>query len=204
MPQPLSRGTLSATTSQVKVKSLSHVWLFATPWTVAYQAPPWDSSGKNTGVGCHFLLQVVVHKCLPIKPMWELGEHDNYRKRLGHTTALAPDPSFFSDLLCGLRTDAPASYALQYLKLFHNLVQAIILQVGKLRPTKVKWPAPRGDSEVEVELGPSPPASQSLGYSGTLVRLEYHGSPSPWPLPLPVLQEGGKEEGAPPLLARHL
>ena len=25
---------------QVKVKSLSRVWLFATPWTVAYQAPP--------------------------------------------------------------------------------------------------------------------------------------------------------------------
>ena len=23
-----------------KVKSLSHVWLFATPWTVAYQVPP--------------------------------------------------------------------------------------------------------------------------------------------------------------------
>ena len=25
---------------EVKVKSLSHVWLFATPWTVAYQTPP--------------------------------------------------------------------------------------------------------------------------------------------------------------------
>ena len=25
---------------QVKVKSLSHVWLVATPWTAAYQAPP--------------------------------------------------------------------------------------------------------------------------------------------------------------------
>ena len=25
---------------KMKVKSLSHVWLFATPWTVAYQAPP--------------------------------------------------------------------------------------------------------------------------------------------------------------------
>ena len=25
---------------KVKVKSLSHVQLFATPWTVAYQAPP--------------------------------------------------------------------------------------------------------------------------------------------------------------------
>ena len=26
--------------SEVKVKSLSHVRLFATPWTVGYQAPP--------------------------------------------------------------------------------------------------------------------------------------------------------------------
>ena len=25
---------------EVKVKSLGHVWLFATPWTAAYQAPP--------------------------------------------------------------------------------------------------------------------------------------------------------------------
>ena len=40
----------------VKVKSLSRVRLLATPWTAAYQAP-WDSPGKNTGVGCHFLLQ---------------------------------------------------------------------------------------------------------------------------------------------------
>ena len=26
---------------KVKVKSLSHVWLFATPWTTAHQAPPY-------------------------------------------------------------------------------------------------------------------------------------------------------------------
>ena len=40
------------------VKSLIRVRLFATPWTVAHQAPPpWDSPSKNTGVGCHFLLQ---------------------------------------------------------------------------------------------------------------------------------------------------
>ena len=37
--------------------SLSRVRLFATPWTVAYQAPLWDFPGKNTGVGCHALLQ---------------------------------------------------------------------------------------------------------------------------------------------------
>ena len=42
---------------KVKVKSLSRVRLFATPWTVAQQAPLWNSPGKNTGVGCHFLLQ---------------------------------------------------------------------------------------------------------------------------------------------------
>ena len=83
------------------MKSLSHVRIFVTPWTVAYHSPlsmgfsreeywsgltfpspenipdpgiepgppseppwkstslprPWDSPGKNTGVGCHFLLQ---------------------------------------------------------------------------------------------------------------------------------------------------
>ena len=37
---------------------LSHVWLFATPWTVACQALcPWNFPVKNAGVGCHFLLQ---------------------------------------------------------------------------------------------------------------------------------------------------
>ena len=35
---------------------LSRVRLFATPQTVAHQAPPWNSPGKNAGVGCHFLL----------------------------------------------------------------------------------------------------------------------------------------------------
>ena len=41
------------------VQSLSRVRLFATPWTVAHQAPlSWDSPGNNTGVGCHFLLQL--------------------------------------------------------------------------------------------------------------------------------------------------
>ena len=42
---------------KVKVKSLSCVRLFTTPWTVAYQAPlSMDFPGKSTGVGCHCLL----------------------------------------------------------------------------------------------------------------------------------------------------
>ena len=43
----------------MKVKSLSCVQLFATPWIVACPKllRPWDFQGKSTGVGCHFLLQ---------------------------------------------------------------------------------------------------------------------------------------------------
>ena len=43
---------------KVEVKSLSRVRLFATPCTVAYQAPQsMEFSRKSTGVGCCFLLQ---------------------------------------------------------------------------------------------------------------------------------------------------
>ena len=39
---------------------LRQVWLFATLWTVAPRLLcPWDSPGKNTGVGCHSLLQEI-------------------------------------------------------------------------------------------------------------------------------------------------
>ena len=37
---------------------LRHVWLFVTPWTVASGLfCPWNFPGKNTKVGCHFILQ---------------------------------------------------------------------------------------------------------------------------------------------------
>ena len=36
----------------------SHIQLYGTPWTVAFQAPLFMGfPSKNTGVGCHFLLQ---------------------------------------------------------------------------------------------------------------------------------------------------
>ena len=38
-------------------QSLSCVQLFVTPWTVASLLCPWDILGKNTEMGCHFLLQ---------------------------------------------------------------------------------------------------------------------------------------------------
>ena len=45
---------------QGTLKSLLHVQLFATPWPVAFQASSVHGivqNSKNTGVGCHYLLQ---------------------------------------------------------------------------------------------------------------------------------------------------
>ena len=43
---------------KVKVKSLSRVRLFATPWLQPTRLLcPWDFPGKSTGVGCHCLLR---------------------------------------------------------------------------------------------------------------------------------------------------
>ena len=48
----------------------SRVQLCATPKTAATRLPcPWDSPGKNTGVGCHFLLQ-----CMKVKSESEVAE----------------------------------------------------------------------------------------------------------------------------------
>ena len=42
----------------VCAQSLSCVWLFSTPWTVTRPTPlSMASPGKDTGVGCHFLLR---------------------------------------------------------------------------------------------------------------------------------------------------
>ena len=52
-------------------QSLSHVRFFVTPWTIPTRLlSPWDSPGKNTGVGSHFLLQKEIFFPDPgIKPM---------------------------------------------------------------------------------------------------------------------------------------
>ena len=60
----------------------SHVRLCAIPEMAAHQGPrPWDSPGKNTGVGCHFLLQwmkvkierEVAQSCLTLSDPMDCG-----------------------------------------------------------------------------------------------------------------------------------
>ena len=55
----LNRLTINLYTYELKWELLSHVQLFVTPWTIVWEAPlSMGSPGKNTGVGCHFLLHL--------------------------------------------------------------------------------------------------------------------------------------------------
>ena len=64
----LTRWHVNKTQEEVRewlllLSRFSRIRLCATPQVAAHQAPrPWDSPGKNTGVGCHFLLQ-----CMKVK-----------------------------------------------------------------------------------------------------------------------------------------
>ena len=57
-------------------KSLSHVQLFAAPWTVAYQVPL--SMGFSSGVGCHFLFPILNQSVIPCK-IQTVASFEEYR-----------------------------------------------------------------------------------------------------------------------------
>ena len=56
LPSHQSDDSLQRLEETTMREPLSRVQLFVAPWTAAHQAA-WDSPGKNTGVGCHALLQ---------------------------------------------------------------------------------------------------------------------------------------------------
>ena len=56
--------------SAAAAKSLQSCPTLCDPIDSSHQAPhPWDSPGKNTGVGCHFLLQ-----CMKMKSQSEVAQ----------------------------------------------------------------------------------------------------------------------------------
>ena len=57
--------SLSVYICQYMLSRFSRVWLSMTLWTMAARLLcPWDSASKNTGVGCHFLLQIYISATL--------------------------------------------------------------------------------------------------------------------------------------------
>ena len=70
-------------------------------WQPTRLPHPWDSPGKNTGVGCHFLLQ-----CMKVKSKWEVAQsvHGIFQARVLYWVAISSsrgssqprDPTCFS------------------------------------------------------------------------------------------------------------
>ena len=76
---------------------LSCVQLFATPWTVVHQAPlSMGFPSKNTGVGCHFLLQGIF---LTQRSNPGLTQCRQILYRLSHQGSLRDSCSVLSDSL---------------------------------------------------------------------------------------------------------
>ena len=78
----------------------SHVWLCAILWTVACQSLlcPRNFPGKNTGVGCHFLLQGII-------PTWRSNPT---------SPALAGRFLFFFFLTTNANWEAQESYSIHF------------------------------------------------------------------------------------------
>ena len=77
----------------------SRVWLFVTPWTVACQLLcPWDSPGKNTGVGCHCLFQGILGTVACKAPLSMGFSRQEYWSALPYPPPGDPDPCLY--VLC--------------------------------------------------------------------------------------------------------
>ena len=81
----------------------SHVQLFATPWTVAHQAPlSMGFPGKNTGGGCHFLLQICVNIQYLFLSFWNCYQRSHWplSPQFGHLCSV-----LLSDFLVAFDND---------------------------------------------------------------------------------------------------
>ena len=69
--QSLNHWTTREVLALQLLSHFSRVRLCVTPWMAAHWGylRPWDSPGKNTGVGCHFLLQ-----CMEVESESEVAQ----------------------------------------------------------------------------------------------------------------------------------
>ena len=99
-------------TVKVKVKSLHRVRLFETPWTVAHRTPlAMGFPGKNTGVGCHFILQGILptqglnpgllhcRHSLPFEPLGNPVNSEEGRNQLRHPNSHVAQRAYLADEL---------------------------------------------------------------------------------------------------------
>ena len=105
------------------MRLLSRVWLLATPWTAAYQAPrPWDFPGKSTGVGCHCLLwntQQITSKFFLISWPITLGFYDFLNSIYSHSMLFCSICSVMNSQEWFRETNAISREAQFYFITFH-------------------------------------------------------------------------------------
>ena len=130
-----------------------------TPSTVAHQAPrPWDPPGKNTGVGCNFLLQ-----CMKVKSESEVAQ-----------SCLTP--------IYRMECSLPGSFhgICQARVLEWGAIMSNSLRLHGLQNARLPCPSPspgacskRGDDSQPSHplLSPSPPASLIWHYRLGLVKI---------------------------------
>ena len=102
---------------KVKVKSLSRVWLFATPWTAAYQAPP--SMGFSSLVLYKFWFTADRRSNWPRQAFPSLREANP--EGLTDLEVMGPSPADFEGYcywcmlhsLCSTRTSCPCAHCLR-------------------------------------------------------------------------------------------
>ena len=81
---------------KVKVKSLSRVRLFVTLWNIVHQALcPWNSPGKNTGVGSLSLLQEIF-------PTQESNWGLLHCRQILYQLSYVCEQGLFSIVVCGI------------------------------------------------------------------------------------------------------
>ena len=102
----------STTVLLLLLSRLSRVRLCATPQMAAHQAPrPWDFRGKNTGVGCHFLLQCmkvkseseVIQSCLTLSDPMDCSPPDSSIHGIFQARVLEWGAAAFSSIYCWRR-----------------------------------------------------------------------------------------------------
>ena len=154
---------------KVKVKSLSRVRLFVTPWTVpARLLYPWDFPGKITRVGCHFLLQGIFPtqgSNLGLMHCRQILYHLNHS---GAQRAISEETSKRIENSCVWELDSSVRQGLLYLVIGHH--QAITPQPpqrGAQRGLRMKTGCPPSRSQHQQppqKVHPEKTQDEKTGY----------------------------------------
>ena len=121
--EPISQWLWSAAAAAAKVASVMSDSVQPHRWQPTKLPSPWDSPGRNTGVGCHFLLQ--------------------WMKMKSESEVAQSCPTFSDPMDCSLRGSSVQNCKIMYLFIFiYSLLQLLSCSVRDLVPQPGIRPGP--------------------------------------------------------------